>query len=222
MHTHTVYQVSLSQVSSVQQTLWFVYIAFNYLPVSLVELYKMLYCGYYSLDSCGLLNLSIQYSMYINHIVRLLCLWPQKYTTGPWHLEVERGEHAETAATRLLPSSLYYIRCPHYPFLVVCVCRSAAMCLYSSELCWLPPSLLSHGSNLSRVAVLDHLPSSLQQIIIFIEKPAMVLAGIRNPQLRHQRNDHCKSHSVNLSGELSHGCQGDHDVIVKAILFWFK
>lgn len=47
----------------------------------------------------------------------------------------------------------------------------------------------------------------------------MVLAGIPNPQLRLQRNDHCKSHSVSLSCKLSHGCHRDRDGIVKAILF---
>lgn len=51
----------------------------------------------------------------------------------------------------------------------------------------------------------------------------MVLAGIPKPQLQLPRNDHCKSHSGSLSCKLSHGCHGDHDVIVKAILFsvWF-
>lgn len=46
--THTCTSIVLSQVSLVQLTLWFVYIAFNYLSVSLVELNKSLYCGYYS------------------------------------------------------------------------------------------------------------------------------------------------------------------------------
>ncbi len=44
------------------------------------------------------------------------------------------------------------------------------------------------------------------------------IRGICDPQLRLQRNDHCKSHSVSLSCKFSHGCHGDHDVIVKAIL----
>lgn len=46
----------------------------------------------------------------------------------------------------------------------------------------------------------------------------MVEAGIPKPQLRRQCNDRCKSLSVSQSHILSHGRQGDHEVIVKAIL----
>lgn len=93
---------------------------------------------------------------------------------------------------------LYYIRCLH-------TLLSAAMCytsegrwmyLFLPELCSHPPSFHVETLTLSLLAALFHLPGSpAANYHIYREKPAMILAGIPTPQLRHQRNDHCKSHS---------------------------
>lgn len=219
IQAHARAQISLSSLSSVQLTLWFVYIAFNYLSVSLVELNKILYCGYYSLGA------------------HPLFLWPfsfrqSNFRVNKSHFEASAYELASVSsylppknsekakAKRLLASLVQSQMSSSFPLASAAMC----MCLCLSELCNRTPSavVLMYDSNLSPPAARLHLSSSLQQIIIFIEKPAMVLAGKANPQLRLQRNDHCKSHSVSLSCKLSHGCHGGHDVIVKAILFLWR
>lgn len=178
--------------------IWFVYIAFNYLSVSLVELNKILYCGYLSLGAHSLVlwpSSFRHYNFHVNKSCFEASVFGHWGSSRPWHFIKDQTSSVQSASNRLLASSCVLHQMPVFCFPLVWVCTHIAMCVCLCLLCCHPPLLLSHvSSNLTLLAVLVHIPRSLQQIIIFIEKRAIALAGIHKPRLWLRRNDHCKSH----------------------------
>lgn len=178
--------------------IWFVYIAFNYLSVSLVELNKILYCGYLSLGAHSLVLWPSSFRHYNFHVNKS-CFEASVF--GHWgsqsSLAFYKGSNKQRTECFKQTVSIFFCVASD-----ACILFSTSLSVYTHTMCMClcllcchPPLLLSHvSSNLTLLAVLVHIPRSLQQIIIFIEKRAIALAGIHKPRLWLRRNDHCKSH----------------------------
>lgn len=151
--------------------IWLVYIAFNYLSLSLVELNKILHCGHLSLGANSLLRgPSCRHSNFIvnlNHIFWALCACGHIKTLLV--LDIFKGMN-KTVAARLLEYYFVLHQLPPFTFrleqprwyvhlsVLVHAVTSTQPHLHLSVWFWLLP-----------LAVLVHIFTNSQHIIIFIE-----------------------------------------------------
>lgn len=117
--------------------------------------------------------------------------------TSPWHLALK----GQTTKQRLLQTDcqrrpLCYIRCLHSPFnsgvcvyMYICTCLNCAVIHPRCSLVW--------NSNLFVLAGMLHLPCSPERNYhIYQGASHGISRDTPEPQLRLQRNDHCKSNPV--------------------------